>query len=115
MAVKRKIKLMPDYRCFPLWSSDPGSPGNIDPSTLPLSAETVSELERWAQAFDKRMDLEDPTRELRISPREVDAFEQEGVRLWKKLREELPSGYEVSYRSMKLGRLFTDPSQFTGS
>lgn len=109
--MKRKLKLMPDYQCHSLWWSDSGPPGNIDPSTLPLSAETISALDKWARAFDAKMDLDDPTQEQKTSPAEVDAFEREGVRLWKKLIQELSSRYEVSYKSMKLGKLFTDPKQ----
>jgi hypothetical protein len=110
--MKRKLKLMPDYQCFPLWREDPTQPDNIDPSTLPLSAETLSALERWAQAFDARLDLDDPAQGRDIPPAEIDAFEREGVRLWRQLRKELASEYEVSYKSMKFGRSFTNPDQF---
>lgn len=112
--MKRKLKLMPDYQCHPLWSAS-GPPDNIDPSTLPLSVETRSALDEWARAFDARMDLDDPTQERELTPAEVDAFEREGVHLWKALLQELPSDYEVSYKSMKLGKVFTDPKQLPGS
>jgi hypothetical protein len=109
--MKRKIKLMPDYQCHPLWWCAPEPPGNIDPATLPLSARTVSELERWARAFDERLDFDDPATQRALPPEAVRAFEQEGLRLWRRLREELSPGYEVSYRSETWGRLFTDPEQ----
>jgi hypothetical protein len=113
--MKRKLKLMPDYQCHPLWGSGPEGPGNVDPSTLPLSDTTVAALNRWAQRFDERLNLEDPPHSREPSAAEVEAFEQEGIRLWKQLRQELASGYEVSYRSEKRGTLFTDPQQLPGS
>jgi hypothetical protein len=109
--MKRKLKLMPDYQCFPLWWSEPGRVGDIDPATLPLSPETRSALDAWAQAFDSRLDLDDPAHSREVSAEEALAFEREGVRLWMRLREELASEYDVSYQSVRLGRVFTEPGQ----
>ena len=40
----KRIKLMADYECFPLWGQSDDLPINIDPQTLPLTSETVQEL-----------------------------------------------------------------------
>ncbi|BDI18607.1 hypothetical protein ANSO36C_44090 [Nostoc cf. commune SO-36] len=39
-----KIKLMPDYGCYPLWWVSSDKIGNIDPETLPLSQKTIKRL-----------------------------------------------------------------------
>lgn len=38
----RKIKLMPDYQCFPLWDME--EPDNLDPRDLPLNKDTIASL-----------------------------------------------------------------------
>lgn len=38
----KKIKLMADYDCYPVWDMD--EIGEIDPSELPLSKETIKRL-----------------------------------------------------------------------
>jgi hypothetical protein len=38
----RKIKLMPDYQCFPLWDME--EPDNLDPKDLPLNKDTIASL-----------------------------------------------------------------------
>ena len=35
----KKIELMADYNCYPLWWAN--GDGNIDPSTLPLTSKTL--------------------------------------------------------------------------
>ncbi|MBR8826649.1 MAG: hypothetical protein DSM107014_01870 [Gomphosphaeria aponina SAG 52.96 = DSM 107014] len=42
----RKIKLMADYRCYPLWWEDTDKVGNIEPKTLSLKEETITRLEK---------------------------------------------------------------------
>lgn len=100
-----RIKLSADYQCWPLWRP---SGDDVDPHTLPLSTETIERLERWADTYDGWLDLSDPARSPTPSPKEKRAFEQEGRRLWKRLRQELGPDYEVVYHSETEG-LLTEP------
>lgn len=44
----RIIRLAAEYVAHPLWERTPGrEPGDIDPSTLPISDELVHELASW--------------------------------------------------------------------
>ncbi len=54
----KRIKLMPDYQCWPIWGVD--GIGNINPHTLPISQETVAHLEKWAAAFEEGFNWDDP-------------------------------------------------------
>lgn len=57
----KKIKLMPNYGCHPLWwAAGSGKAGNIDPRTLPLKPETIARLEKWADVFDNLFNEDDP-------------------------------------------------------
>jgi hypothetical protein len=91
-----KLKLMPDYGCFPLWWVDhpQGLVGDVDPETLPLTPATRARLLAWAKSYDESLDWDDPAATKPLPRAELDAFKREGLALLKKLREEL-TGYEV--------------------
>ena len=103
------IKLMADYNCWPLWWAGDHDPDNIDPATLPLWPETVAHLERWAETFDSHLNPDDPSSSGFSDVTEAEAFEQEGIKLWKQLREELSPSYTIVYHSLKRRRIFTHP------
>ena len=113
--MKKQIKLMPDYHCYPLWWMESVATGDISPATLPLSAETISRLELWVDAYDALLNPDDPYTSDFPSEREKEAFEQEGIRLWKQLRAELAPEYEVFYYSIKRYKLLTQPDELTES
>ena len=98
------IRLMADYHCWPLWW-DGERVGNIDPAELPLSAATKDALAAWAELYDARLDPDDPAGSDDVSQAEQQAFETEGMRLWRQLQQELGSGYAVSYRTVN-GRVY---------
>jgi hypothetical protein len=89
-----RIKVMPDYRCWPLWH-DGGEPGNIDPADLPISPALAAALVAWADAFEADFDWDDPA----ASPGMADpeGFEAEGRRLTGLLAVELGPQYRVRY------------------
>jgi hypothetical protein len=97
-----KIKLMADYGCYPIWWASSGKAGDIDPETMPLSEETVSRLEKWADIYDAKLNWEDPNSSGFSSLEAKAAFEQEGISLWKQLQKELVPDYEVIYFSEQL-------------
>lgn len=103
----KKLKLMPDYGCFPLWTAD----DNPDPADMSLSANTVSRLYKWAEEFDARLNWDDPASTPKPTEEESKAFEREGVELWKRLREELGAEYNVTYHSKRLRRELHDPAE----
>lgn len=105
----KKIKLMADYQCWPLW--DMSDPDNIEPAELPLSAETIERLLRWSQTFDAILNWDDPASSGFESEQSAAAFEQEGIGLWLQLRQELAPDYEVHYFSDKLHKLLTNPNE----
>ena len=91
----RRIKLLADYHCHPLWSPD--DPENVDPAALPLTAETQAALRSWADAYDATLDLDDPASAGFAGDAERAAFDREGARLAEVLRHELGPAFEVSF------------------
>ena len=96
MPTPKRIKLMADYGCFPLWTVSPS--GNLDPEALPITGTTLEALRSWARRYEDTLDLDDPMASGFSTPEEEQAFQAEGARLGVLLAEELGSDYEVIYR-----------------
>ena len=58
----KKIKLMADYQCHPLWDKTPGNYGDINPYSLPISENLKQQLVEWAHAYDATLNILDPAR-----------------------------------------------------
>lgn len=109
--MKEKIKLMADYGCYPLWWVNSKKIGDINPETLPLSQQTINRLEKWADMYDGKLNEDEPALSGFSSNEEQEIFEEEGIDLWKQLKKELTSNYEVIYFSEKLGKTIANPSE----
>ncbi|MCG5258654.1 hypothetical protein EM868_22520 [Cupriavidus gilardii] len=91
----KKIKLMADYYCFPLWEASPGEVGNIDPADLPISPQLRIRLLKWAEKLDKTLNMDYPPDSRFPSEAEERQFKREGFELADELRSELGPDYEV--------------------
>jgi hypothetical protein len=78
---------------------------------MPLSEETVSRLEKWADIYDAKLNWEDPGNSPDLSPEAAAAFEQEGISLWKQLQKELAPNYEVIYFSEQLRQVVNNTNE----
>ena len=85
----RKLKLMTDYRCFPLWENTNDIFDNVNPDKLPISQELKQDLKNWAAKYDDTLNLDDPMNSGFKSEEEEKQFEQEGKNLQKRLQKEL--------------------------
>lgn len=93
----RRIELMTDYFCYPLWGMDYPDMGDIDPGSLPLQRETILRLERWADVYNSILNVEDPaSTDFKTEAEEADWI-QEGILLWKILQQELGPEYRVYF------------------
>ncbi|MEG5163802.1 hypothetical protein QUB37_25810 [Microcoleus sp. AT3-A2] len=101
----QRIKLMPDYSCYPLWNRDDG--GDIEPWELPLSEATIERLLNWQDIYDQTIDWDDPASAGFASEKEKRVFEREGISLWKQLQKELGDEYEIVYFSQLQQRVLT--------
>ena len=88
----RTIKLMADYRCWPLWEAGE----NIDPASLPLSGALQARLLAWAEAFEAGFDWDDPAASPPMAPDALAAFEEEEERLVEDLARELGPGWRIA-------------------
>ena len=103
----RRVKLMADYDCWPLWGMDGDDIGNLDPAALGLSTGLTARLALWSEAYDARLDRADQGGSPPPTLEEIGRFEREGLALWRLVREELGSGYEVHYFSDREQRLIS--------
>ena len=98
--MKKQIKLMVDYNCWPLWEyEDKDLVDNLHPSELSLSSEIKERLLNWQNIYDGIMNWDDPASSDFASEAEKMAFEKEGINLWQVLQKELGNEYEVVYFS----------------
>lgn len=91
----RRIKLMADYECFPIWEASPGVVGNIDPQELPISSGLRERLMLWAETFDKTLHRDDPASSGFANECDESAFRDEGEGIARALQDELGDGYVV--------------------
>lgn len=91
-----EIKLMPEYRCWPLWSSDIDE-YNIDPNSLSISDELKQELDSWSEEYDAILNIDYPPDSDFPSPEAFELFKAKGKELRNQLQFELGFGYQVSY------------------
>jgi hypothetical protein len=105
----KQLKLMADYECWPLWLADPDGGYNIDPADLPINADLVQRLNNWASAFDSTLDLDAPASAGFANQEALDAFMDEGERLWVLLRNQLHPDYEVRYQKAYSAEALADP------
>jgi hypothetical protein len=90
-----RIKLMADYDCWPLWHSGGDEVGDIDPQSLPLTEELVSDLNGWKAKLDDALNRDDPGNTQWPDGFFVE-FNREGRNLARRLKIELGSSYEVT-------------------
>jgi hypothetical protein len=107
----KTIKLMAEYKCYPLWLLDPEVIGNINPTNLPLKQETMESLLAWALTYEGTINREYPPDSGFASEEDAQAFEREGLKLWYQLRKELAPEYKVFYFSVQSRKLLTKPSE----
>jgi len=95
MTVMRRIKVMPDYGCWPLWHDGPPfeTIGNIDPMTVALSDPLRARLLAWAKAYDDLLVRHDPA----ATPASDPAFDAEGRDITRCMQLELGETIRVRY------------------
>ncbi len=93
-----RIKLMPDYECWPLWwDNEPDRFGDIDPASLDLSADLCAALIAWAIRYDATLNQDYPPDSAFPSKQELDAFVEDGRLLAERVRQALGPDLELRY------------------
>lgn len=95
LPTRRKIKLMADYECWPLWEASPGKVGDINPASLPISDSLRDELRKWKQSYDSILNRSDPASSAFPNEAAEQEFKKTGFKLAKRLQQELGDGFEV--------------------
>ena len=88
-ASSKRIKVMADYGCYPLWAMDDGLIGDFSPQDLGSSEALTADLWAWANEFELSLNPDDPAN----SRWSGDRFKQhvaEGMALAHRIKRELP-------------------------
>ena len=102
----KKIKLMADYECFPLWEILDDGVENINPDSLSIPCSLKKSLREWAKVYDSTLNKIDPVNSGFITKiAEID-FENEGMRLYQELQLHLGKKINVIYFSRMETKLY---------
>ncbi len=95
----RRIKVMADYGCDPLWVRDAEFMDNVSPNApwLGLSDELIAALDRWAAEFDATLNRDDPRESGFRSPTEQTCFARRGRQLAERVAEEVGVSWSVRW------------------
>ncbi|MEV0611176.1 hypothetical protein AB0I61_33005 [Polymorphospora rubra] len=91
------IMVMADYESFPLWRQSPTGAVNLDPLSLPISAELAQGLMCWAATYGRTLRRDDPAASGFTDPAAEERFHLEGEELANRLRAELHGTCPVDY------------------
>jgi hypothetical protein len=97
------IKLMADYSASPLWDCATGR--NLPLDKIEVSPGLREDLSDWARRFDATLNPADPISSGFQTTAELLSFEDEGIRLWRRLVAEIGGGAVVRYFSSVERRL----------
>jgi hypothetical protein len=85
----KRVKVMADYQCDPLWALDEERYGCFAPDLIGLSRELTADLNAWAVAYDTSLNLDDPASPI-WTDAEYATHAAEGRRLAGRLKRERP-------------------------
>ena len=94
--MKPNIRLLADYKCWPLWHHKDKKVGDIDPREIGVSDALVGDLERWVDVYESHMDWSDPA-STQWTNDEVALFDSDGRNLCRRLTEEISDRYQIYY------------------
>ena len=81
----RKIKLMTDYYCYPLWETLDSQLYNINPEDLDISNDLKIEILNWAKKYDNTLNFDYPV----LSWFKTHKEEVNFIKQWKELAYKL--------------------------
>lgn len=93
----RRIKLMADYDCFPLWDLGDAGPANLDTADLPIPVDLLLDLRAWTRRYDDTLDRADLMNSGFPSPEDHAEFAKTGSKLALWLAKSLGSSWSVVY------------------
>lgn len=89
-APSRRLRLAPEWDCWPLWDHRTGD--NLDPACLGLPADLVARINAWDAAYQATYDRDDPLASRFPSSEAEAAYLAEGRAIAGELAASLPAG-----------------------
>jgi len=91
--VKEQIRLMADIAPVALFMKD----GMIEYDYVPLTEELIDRIKEWNKIYCSWLNWDDPGNSPEPPLEDQEAFDKEGIEIWKQLIQELGDDYEVVY------------------
>lgn len=94
--MKKVLKLMPEYECYPIWISDNGGIfKNIPPSNLNISEDLLNKITYWDKIYEDAYNRLNPIAS-GIKEEQLILFKKQGMEIYVQLLLELPD-HEIIY------------------
>ncbi|HWK33066.1 MAG TPA: hypothetical protein VNR51_05245 [Hyphomicrobium sp.] len=85
----KRIKVMADYGCDPLWALDEERYGCFSPDLIEISEALRTDLKAWAEAYDRSINMADPAADIWTNEQYAE-HERKGGELALRLKRERP-------------------------
>lgn len=96
----RKIIIMSEYNCYPLWEAKEDGLINFEAYELGISYELAKKIEDWGEQFELTYNADDPVSSSFKSEDEKKNFIATGNLILKELRSALSRNFEIEYRML---------------
>ncbi len=109
----KKIKIMPEYGCSPLWLYDGiNLVKNLDIAELAISESLKNDIQLWADNYESTFDEDYPPNSGFLNDSDTEAFETAGIHIWESLLKEMSSYCLVSYYSTITAKIYETLNDF---
>lgn len=92
-----KVKLMPEYECYPIWVENKGLFDNIKPEKLPISPGLAIDIMEWSKIYEKTYNHKNPIESGFLTDIDKEFFCNRGIILKERLALELGSNYDIVF------------------
>ena len=93
--IVKRLKLMADYQCHPIWDMSPGKYRDVDPDELPISEGLKVRVRAWAAKYDETLNIDSPADSGFATEELEEGFNEEGRVIASLLKSELGAECEV--------------------
>jgi len=96
----KKIIIMSEYQCFPLWEAKDGGLQNFEAYSLSIPKEVAKRIELWGDLYENTYLKEDPDSSGFKSEQKRESFIQSGYEILHELRSHINEETQIEYRTI---------------
>lgn len=103
----KKIIIMSEYKCYPLWESKADGLANFEAYELDIPYKLAERIEGWGDQFESTYNIDDPVSSGFKTEDEKSRFVETGKVLMQELHTALGQDFMIEYRMLDGKKLFS--------